>query len=62
MNTFAALCALLNLVCCALCMLLVHAFFYSVGYEIKSKKVPLAIFLRHPRSYQLCAGFGTGIF
>lgn len=44
MNTFAALCALLNLVCCALCMLLVHAFFYSVGYEIKSKKVPLAIF------------------
>lgn len=44
MNTFAALCAPLNLVICVCCILLVHTFLYSVGYETKTRKIPLTVF------------------
>lgn len=44
MNTFAALCAPLNLVSCVCCILLVHTFLYSVGYETKTRKIPLTVF------------------
>ena len=44
MNTFAALCAPLNLVSCVCCILLVHTFLHSVGYETKTRKIPLDVF------------------
>lgn len=44
MNAFAALCAPLNLVSCVCCILLVHMFLYSVGYETKTRKIPLTVF------------------
>lgn len=44
MNTFAALCAPLNLVSGVCCILLVHTFLYSVGYETKTRKIPLTVF------------------
>lgn len=44
MNTFAALCAPLNLVSCVCCILLVHTFLHSVGYETKTRKIPLTVF------------------
>lgn len=44
MNTFAALCAPLNLVSCVCCILFVHTFLYSVGYETKTRKIPLTVF------------------
>ena len=44
MNTFAALCAPLNLVSCVCCILLVYTFLYSVGYEQKTRKIPLTVF------------------
>ena len=44
MNTFAALCAPLNLVSCVCYILLVHTFLYSVGYETKTRKIPLTVF------------------
>lgn len=44
MNAFAALCAPLNLVSCVCCILLVHMFIYSVGYETETRKIPLTVF------------------
>lgn len=47
MNNFKVLnvvCPPLNLISCVCCILLVHTFLHSVGYETKTRKIPLDVF------------------
>lgn len=39
-----AVCPPLNLISCVCCILLVHTFLHSVGYETKTRKIPLDVF------------------